>query len=117
MGLTAPQAGLCLGPAEPSARSAGKTLAFGNSVKKTKISLHFPLIKALRLTSVIMMIFPHLFLKLHLSSCQASLYLNNNEYPSSLKLISPASLGTTPSTIIYLTQILYYFASVSPDPT
>ena len=86
-------------------------------LKKPKISLQVLLIKALRLARVIVMSFPHLFLQLHLSSCQVFLYPNNNEYTSSLKVISPACLGTTPSPVIYPIQTLYYFAKVSPDPT
>jgi len=61
----------------------------GTVLEMPKISLQV-LPEALKLTGVIMMSFPHLFLQSHLSSCQLFLYPNNNEYTSSLKLISPA---------------------------
>lgn len=86
----------------PKKKKKGAKQWLLGSVKKSKMSLWILLIKVLRLTVVIMMSFPQLVVKLHLSSCQASLYLSNNEHASSLKHISPASLPRNHSKYCHL---------------
>lgn len=103
---------------EPTAYAMGKTTVFGKGVKKAKNIRPSPAYQSFKADkSHHVGAFPTFFLQLRLSSCRVFLYLNSNEYANSLKLISAACLGTTPSPVIYPIQKLCYFADASPDPT